>query len=786
MMALKSGTQLGHYEIQCSLGAGGMGEVYRARDSKLKRDVALKVLPEAVASNALCMARFKREAELLAALNHSNIAAIYGLEESSGTQALAMELVEGPTLGDRISQGAIPLDEALPIAKQIAEAFEYAHEHGVIHRDLKPSNVKIRPDGTVKVLDFGLAKALEDDPVASGIANSPTMSHMATMAGIILGTAAYMSPEQAKGKAADRRVDIWSFGCVLYEMLTGKMAFSGETAAEILAAVIRAEPDWSQLDSVPPRMEDLIARCLRKDPRQRLQAFGDARIGIEEYLANPIGDSVQANLSGPSRDGGARLALLPWALLGLAATALAVVSIGYIRRVPEPEPAIVSQISAPPNTSFLAGNRGGIPVLSPDGQRLAFVAAGSDHKQLLWVRRLNAVAAQPLAGTEDAAFPFWSPDGRNLGFFLRGKLSRIDVSGGPPLALCDAPSGRGGAWGRDGTILFTPTTASPILRVPDSGGTPQPATSFHGSRSHRWPQFFPDQKHFLFFARDLPESLPNATARNGVYAGSLEGGEPKLLVRTDSGAVYVSGYLLFVRDRTLMAQRFDADKLTVMGDAVPLVENIQVNAIVQRGMFNASGNGILAYEPGSAAPGGSELLWFDRSGKRLEETGTPGEYSTPRISPDGRKLVVGISPSLGMTNLWIFEPSRAMKTRLTFSSALDTRPEWSPDGKIIAFASNRDGVSHLYQQAADGTGQTTPLLVDNTSEGFVNWSRDGRYLVFERLGQQTGPRTEIWALPLFGDRKSFPVVQSQFDASAPALSPRRKMAGLCFERIGTE
>jgi eukaryotic-like serine/threonine-protein kinase len=321
MMALKSGTQLGHYEIQCSLGAGGMGEVYRARDSKPKRDVALKVLPEAVASNALCMARFKREAELLAALNHSNIAAIYGLEESSGTQALVMELVEGPTLGDRISQGAIPLDEALPIAKQIAEAFEYAHEHGVIHRDLKPSNVKIRPDGTVKVLDFGLAKALEDDPVASGIANSPTMSHMATMAGIILGTAAYMSPEQAKGKAADRRVDIWSFGCVLYEMLTGKMAFSGETAAEILAAVIRAEPDWSQLDSVPPRMEDLIARCLRKDPRQRLQAFGDARIGIEEYLANPIFDSVQANLSGPSRDGGARLALLPWALLGLAATA---------------------------------------------------------------------------------------------------------------------------------------------------------------------------------------------------------------------------------------------------------------------------------------------------------------------------------------------------------------------------------------------------------------------------------------------------------------------------------
>jgi len=321
---------------------------------------------------------------------------------------------------------------------------------------------------------------------------------------------------------------------------------------------------------------------------------------------------------------------------------------------------------------------------------------------------------------------------------LRGKLSRIDVSGGPPLALCDAPSGPGGAWGRDGTILFTPTTASPILRVPDSGGTPQPATSFHGSRSHRWPQFFPDGKHFLFFARDLPESLPNATTRNGVYAGSLEGGEPKLLVRTDSGAVYISGYLLFVRDRTLMAQRFDVDKLTVMGDAVPLVENIQVNAITQRGMFNASENGILAYEPGSAAPGGSELLWFDRSGRRLEETGTPGEYSTPRISPDGRKLVVGISPSLGMTNLWIFEPSRAMKTRLTFSSALDTRPEWSPDGKTIAFASNRDGVSHLYQQAADGTGQTTPLLVDNTSELFVNWSRDGRCLVFERLGQQTG------------------------------------------------
>jgi len=368
------------------------------------RDVALKVLPEAVVSNALCMARFKREAELLAALNHSNIAAIYGLEESSGTRALVMELVEGPTLGDRISQGATPSDEALPIAKQIAEAFEYAHERGVIHRDLKPSNVKIRPDGTVKVLDFGLAKALEDDPVASGIANSPTLSHMATMAGMILGTAAYMSPEQAKYKAADRRADIWSFGCVLYEMLTGKAAFSGETAAEILAAVIRAEPDWSQLDSVPPRMKDLVARCLRKDPRQRLQAIGDARIGIEEYLANPIGDSVEANLLGPSRDGGVRSALLPWALLGLGATALAVVSIDYMRRVPEPEPAIVSQISASPNTSFvLSGNRGGIPVLSPtvSGWHLSLQARttnnyfGCGRSMLLWRSRSRGPKMRP-------------------------------------------------------------------------------------------------------------------------------------------------------------------------------------------------------------------------------------------------------------------------------------------------------------------------------------------------------------------------------------------------------
>jgi serine/threonine protein kinase/Tol biopolymer transport system component len=748
-----------------------MGEVYRAHDMRLARDVALKVLPEAFAADAERMARFEREAKVLASLNHPNIASIYGLEESNHIRALVMELVEGPTLAERIELGAIPVDEALPIAKQVCEGLEYAHERGIIHRDLKPANVKLTPEGQVKILDFGLAKALDAvDATAPDPASSPTITRLATHAGIILGTAAYMSPEQAKGKAVDRRADIWAFGCVLYEMLAGRPAFEGETATDVLAAVVMKEPDWSALPATTPhRVRGLLQRCLTKDPRQRLRDIGEARVAIDRAASGPE-EPGKAEADVARR--GSRHDVAAWSLVGV----LALIGAGlgaWILIAPRPPtvPAIVSEISPPTTTNFAPA---GPPVLSPDGQRLAFAAVGSDGKTRLWVRPLNTAAAQPLDGTDGATFPFWSPDGRSLGFFANEKLNRIDASGGPPLAIADAVIARGGSWGPDGTILFTPDTQSPIFRVPASGGTPQPVTKLNALRqevTHRWPQFLPDGKHFLFYAHT------GNPQNNGTYAASLDGGQPKLLLPGDSNAVYAPpGYLLFVRQGALLAQRFDASSLRLIGDAVPLAENAAVNSGTWRGNFTVSENGILVYEVGSPTAGSSRLLWYDRDGKQIAETGTLGDYGTPSLSPDGRKLAVVVSaPSKSSPNIWVFDLARGIRDRLTFSSAIDAAPSWSPDGKTIVFQSNRSGQFHLYQKAADGAGSTSPLVLDNDWEYSPSFSSDGRYLIFERHARQPGAHTEIQAMPLSGDRKAFPVVQNQqFNVTLPALSPDGK------------
>jgi Tol biopolymer transport system component len=782
-MALAPGTKLGPYEIVVPLGAGGMGEVYRARDTKLGREVALKLLPAAFAANPARMARFQREAQILASLNHPGIASIYGLEDSSGVRALVMELVEGPTLAERITPGPIPLAEALPIARQICEALEYAHERGIIHRDLKPANIKVAEHDTVKVLDFGLAKALEAESQVDDNSSSPTTSHLETHAGVILGTPAYMSPEQAKGKSADRRADIWAFGCVLFEMLTGERAFHADTATEILAAVIRGDPDWSRLVAAPPRVRDLLSRSLQKDPRQRLQAIGDARIAIEEILSEKAEAAVPSVAPATEPEGASsRFATAAW-WIGWLLAAFGGLAFFIHWRKEAPAPAIVSQIVPPADNTFaVTGNGGGIPVLSPDGQRLAFVARDSHGKQLLWVLPLNAGVAQSLAGTDDARYPFWSADSHNLAFYAHGMLNRIDASGGPPLALCDAPVGRGGTWGRDGTILFTPNTWSPLFRVPDSGGTPQPVTRFDGFRqdaTHRWPQFLPDGKHFLFFVRS------NRREKTGIYAASLEGGEPKLVLQIDAAALYAPpGYLLFVRDRTLLAQHFDAGKLALVGDVVPLADHLQINSLIQHDALSVSDNGLLIYQAGSALPGSSRLLWFDAGGKQIGEVGRQSDYLSPRLSPDGKRLAYSSPLSRGINNLWLFDISRGIQTRLTFSTATDFNPTWSPDGNTIAFASNRDGNFHLYQQRADGSGQVTPLLVDAAVEDYPDWSADGSYLFFERTEQRPGAHTEIWALPLSGDRKPFPVVQIPSNAIVPVLSPDGKWVAYTSDETG--
>jgi eukaryotic-like serine/threonine-protein kinase len=779
-MPLTSGSRLGSYAVLSPLGAGGMGEVYRARDSKLGRDVALKVLPEAFARDAERMARFQREAKVLASLNHSNIASIYGLEDSGATHALVMELVEGPTLADRIKQGPIPMDEALRIAKQICEALEYAHERGIVHRDLKPANVKVTNDDAVKVLDFGLAKAVQGEASEVDISTSPTMSRMATLAGVLLGTAAYMSPEQAKGKPVDRRADIWAFGCVLYEMLTTKMLFHGETVTDTLAAVVRAEPDWSALPAATPlRVRVLLQRCLQKDPKQRLRDIGDARISIDEVRS---GAPLETSSFGSPVPFPAWRRLVPWAVAGVCfIAALGVLAWALSQHENSPARLIAAQILPPPGTSFaLLGTVGfGPPLVSPDGSKIAFVAVATDGTRKLWVRSLGSVTVRALEGTDGASMQFWSPDSRDLGFFANGKLRRIPAAGGSPLDLSDVSSVviRGATWGANDVILFTPTVGSGLfeVRANASGAPPQPATQLDKSRkesSHRWPQFLPDGKHFLFF---IESAIPG---NSGTYLGSLDGGQARQVLLGHRAALYVEpGYLLFMREAVLMAQRFSPKTLQVSGDAVPIVDHVEAgSAPFFAGNFSASGvGGYLVYDGGTPGTAPIHLSWFDRSGTQLGEIEPPADYESPRLSPDGKKLAVTVvDPISSNFDIWIQDLDKGSRTRLTFGEGtVSIAPSWSPDGSTITYQSNPDGRYGLFQKAADGTGQPTSLFADEANERVPRSSRDGRYVVFQRQTAD-GATTQIWAMPLFGDRKPFPAVQSHTDALAPDISPDGK------------
>ncbi len=566
-MPLQPGDKLGPYEILAPLGAGGMGEVYRAKDTKLKRDVAIKVLPAALAHDPERLARFEREARLLASLDHPNIGAIYGLEESTSTRALILALIEGPTLADRIAVGPIPLEETIHIAQQMAEAIEYAHDRGVIHRDLKPANVKITPEGTVKVLDFGLAKALtgESESSSGSPANSPTMSPTLTMratqAGMILGTAAYMAPEQAKGKTVDRRADIWAFGVVLFEMLTGERLFTGDTAAEIIASAIKEEPRLDRLpSSTPSGIRRLIERCLIKDPKQRLQAIGEARI----ILSSPMEEDTDrpAQLASAPR----YRSWLPWCIAAFLLLALMPANIIHFRESPPLEQMMRATIPLLENSTVHSF------AISPDGHYLA-IAVAVNGKQQLWLRAMDALQAQPMPFTEDATFPFWSPDNRYIGFFAQGKLKKIAASGGPAQSLCDAPDGRGGSWSRDDVIVFSPSNAGiSIQRVAATGGVPTDVTKVTGPE--RYPVFLPDARHFLYQQIGLGE-------QSGIYVSSLDGKENHRVLADVSGVVFAplrksasAGHILFVRENTLMALPFDAANEQVTGEAFPVADGM--------------------------------------------------------------------------------------------------------------------------------------------------------------------------------------------------------------------
>ena len=738
-MALTAGTRLGPYSITAPLAAGGMGEVYRARDMKLDRDVAIKVLPELVSHDPERLQRFEREAKTLASLNHPNIAIVHGFEEAHGTTALVMELVEGVTLAARIAGAAdsselsgtaaagrpIPLDEALPIARQIAEALEAAHEHGVVHRDLKPANVMVSQDGAVKVLDFGLAKpALSEVSGAAGLALSqaPTLAvPTMTQAGMILGTAAYMSPEQAKGRDADKRSDIWAFGCVLYEMLTGSRAFPGADLAETLAAVIRSEPNWAALPpDTPASIHRLLRRCLTKDRKARLADTSSLRIEIDDARLRPEQGAGASRTFGRER--------LAWAtgvlLLGLvSAFALA----GAVRQAPR-ESEIRFDIAMPPDLDILS------LAISPDGQRIAFVAR-SDGRPNVWIHTLDGRAPRPLDGTDDAQDRvFWSPDSGSLGVFAEGKLKRIDLQSGAVQTLADAPLGAGGAWSRDGVILFAPTRG-PLFRVSQGGGTATAVTRVEGpSIRHVSPQFLPDGRHFLFFSAGDPEL-------RGVYVADLDGAAAprRLLDDADAAAVYeASGHLLFPRQGALLAQRFDVDRLTLTGEPWQVTASVGVDQTQGATRLSVSDTGSLVYRGTDVEARQRRLVWHDRSGKELQrlDDRDPVNANHMALSPDGRRLAVS------RESIWMFDTARGLLTR--FTSQQDSIPLWSRDGARLVFQSTRDGVRNLYQRELAGS-EDELLLATPGSKGANDWSPDGRLLLYRDVDPRTG--FDLWVLP---------------------------------------
>jgi eukaryotic-like serine/threonine-protein kinase len=724
--------------------------------------------------------RFEREARAISSLQHPNICTLYDVGHQDGTDFLVMEYLEGETLADRLAKGPLASEQVLKIGVEICEGLEKAHRTGVVHRDLKPGNIMLTKTGA-KLLDFGLAKPLEVAPAVS-LTASPTSSRAmeaaakpVTAEGTIVGTFQYMAPEQLEGKEADERSDIFALGAVLYEMATERRAFEGKSQTSVIAAILEREPPpISSLQPMsPPQLDRVVKLCLAKDPDARIQSAHDVKLQLE-WIRDA---GSQAGVPAPVVAHRKNRERVAWAAMALMTIVAALSIVENVLRVPKLTQAVFAEFEPPPTTTFAFGeNSGGTPTLSPDGQRLAFVAVGSDGHRRLWVRALNSAAAQPLEGTDGANYPFWSPDGRSIGFFSNGKLNRIDLSGGSLLALADAPDARGGSWGADGTILFAPSGNGPLFRVPASGGPTQQVTQLSPSRKdfgHRFPQFLPDGKHFLFYV------LSAVAANSGVYTGSLDGGEPKLVFQNDSSALYVPPhYLLFVRQGTLMSTRFDAASLRLSGELTAVTEHVALASNFQ-GLFTTSGNGILAYARGTGALAPMHLLWFDRSGKQIGETGTPSFfYDTPSIAPDGGRLAVSTSDAQTPGLIWVFDLRNGTKRRLNFSSAFNAASAWSPDGKTLAFMSNRAGGTHFFQRPADGTGSTTPLFANKELEQVAvsaTWTGDGRYLVFKKHAGGASSPCEVWAMPFFGDRQPFRVVSdSRCGGSFPAVSPDGK------------
>jgi Tol biopolymer transport system component len=767
-MPLLSGTKLGPYEIVSPLGAGGMGEVYRALDSRLDRTVAIKVLPSHHSKDSALRQRFEREARTISKFSHPNICTLHDVGNHDGVDYLVMEYIEGETLEQRLLKGPIPPAQALTYGYQIADALDKAHRHGIIHRDLKPGNIMLTKSGA-KLLDFGLAKLQEEASlVAAALTEMTVEAKRLTTEGMLVGTFQYMAPEQLEGNQPDARSDIFAFGAVLYEMVSGKPVFGGRTKASLIASILSSEP--APLSAVqplaPPALERVIRQCLAKDPDDRWQSAGD--IGRElKWIAEGGSQTSAAPHVVSARP---TLSYLPWALAALGLALAILFGMLFATRTGKPQPLVRSQILPEENTTPLVMQDNAGPVMvAPDGSALAYVASDAHGQILLWVRKLNELHARPIAGTDGANFPFWSADSRTLGFFAGGKLKTTSVDSGSPSIVCDAPLGRGGTWNADGTILFAPTFESGLFQVPGSGGTPQPVTKLDKSKhdSHRWPLFLPDGRHFLYLA--ITHSNPR-DPNNGIYFGSLDGKENRLLLQSDSQADYSSGYLLFLRNTSLVAQPFNPKTGSLEGTPAPIAEQVLLDPGTWRLALSATEGGLLAYLSGGAAA--NQMSWFDRAGKN---TGLAGEKTLNinhvRISPDGSKIAADLGESL--TDVWIYDAQRGVSTRFTFGPSSSVSPIWSRDGKWVAYSTLEHGHMNVYRKSSSGIGQAE-LLLEGSDKSLQSWpsdfSPDGKFLLYA-AGDLVGA-SQLWQLPLSADdRKPKALLPNTFVMSEGRYSP---------------
>ncbi len=755
-MALISGTKLGPYEIQSPLGAGGMGEVYRALDTRLDRVVAIKVLASHLSSSPELKQRMEREARAISSLNHPNICQLYDIGSQDGTDYLVMEFLEGETLADRLRKSAMPLNEVYKIGIAVAEALAVAHRNGIAHRDLKPGNIMLTQGGA-KLMDFGLAKPLAaQNKTTSGSGAAPSFTAMPTLsgasplspltsAGSIIGTIQYMSPEQIEGKEADARSDIFAFGAVLYEMTTGKRPFAGKSQISLASSILENDPEpVSALKPLtPPALIHVITTCLQKDPEQRFLAAHDIKLELQWIAA---GGSTPASSPSPAPVQNRT----PWFTAVAAAIFLGAMAGSFLHRPAPSAPSIRTFINPPPGEHFrLTDDAAGPPVLSPDGAYLAFTATGADGKTSIWVRPMNAAEAHTLPDTSDAIFPFWSPDSRSIGYFSGNKLKTIEINGSASQVVCDLTLGRGGAWGAAGTIVFSESPTSALSQVSATGGPPTPLTKLDPAMhtSHRWPFFLPDGKHFLYFAMHHD---PSKSANNAIYYASLDGSENRLLLHAQTNAIYAAGFLLFGRGDQLIAQAFDPAKGELSGEPQTVSSSVLNDVTTWHMDASAADSGVLAFGNGNS--GSVQLVWMDRTGK---QTGVAAENLQnllyAGLSPQGDRVALMLDS--GVTDIWSLDLARGVRTRLTFGPVPNNFPVWSPDGKWIAYSSVRSGIGSIYRKPADGSGAEETLVSDPNGGVLMpsDWSRDGKTL-FYSSGLTTGNQT-IWALPLDGDRK---------------------------------